>query len=515
MRNTHLHARSIVNFNTLIGVVVLFTGMPLFAPITNLTNNDPYPMYSAVFPCDYLTRNIRYYYIDGLDSYCQERFQISISPFRQSADSGTNICKVKGALGDLTGRWNIPALFYPTQYGTPEQMFQTQNELFAALDALSPAGGIPVSVDLTTTCSAIINPVYSDISKQFGFFEVDIKYRKYGLRFQFDFLLYDPIGLRVQTGFANIKQIPYFMDLTCSATGLACPAGCSSVNAPNTSCCISGYTPDLPVSPCVQTTACIDVFGCYCKQIMIDKVMKQIETIANTLHMNIDRMQTQGFEDTRITLFFRRPYAINADRDDWHFFLCTPYITLDSIFPTGKTPKATDLFAVPLGNRGHFGLGTTAGVTFDFIKTVEIGFEFNVTGFFPKTHSCVPAPTYFTQAGIYPEIMRVKVSPGITWNSVFSINAYHFLSRISAFFQYVFNGHEEDCFKILSATTDPANINIKRLVENSKWEFNVINVGMTYDISPNLALGFLWQSPSARRNAYKSTTVMLNIIGTF
>jgi hypothetical protein len=226
-------------------------------------------------------------------------------------------------------------------------------------------------------------------------------------------------------------------------------------------------------------------------------------------------MQSQGFEDTRVTLFFRRPYAINADRDDWHFFLCTPYITLDASFPTGKTPSPCKLFAVPLGNKGHFALGTTGGVTFDFVKTVEIGFEFNVTQFFPKTHCNVPAPTYITQAGIYPEKMTVKVSPGLNWNAVFSLNAYHFLSRISAFAQYVFNGHDEDCYKILSATTDPANISLKRLRENSKWESNVINFGMTYDISPNLALGFLWQSPSARRNAYRATTVMLSIVGTF
>ncbi|MBY0109968.1 MAG: hypothetical protein K2X90_02550 [Candidatus Babeliaceae bacterium] len=514
MRNMRLCAKLFMSFNALIHVLVFLTSMPLFAPITNLTNNDVYPMYSPVFPCDYLTRNERYYYIDGLDSFCQERFQIAISPFRQSADSGTDICKKKVPLGDLTGRWNIPALFYPQQYGNPEEITEVQSNLFAALDAVGPATE-PVSTDLTTTCSAIINPLYSDIEHRFGFFDVDIKYRKYGLRFQFDFLLYDPIGLRVQTGFATIKQIPCFTDLTCSATGLACPAGCSSSGSPDISCCETGYTPDATTNPCVQNTACIDIYGCYCKQIMIDKVMKQIETIANTLNMNIDRMQSQGFEDTRVTLFFRRPYAINADRDDWHFFLCTPYITLDASFPTGKTPNPTNLFAVPLGNKGHFGLGTTGGVTFDFVKTVEIGFEFNVTQFFPKTHSCVPAPTYITQAGIYPETMTVKVSPGLNWNAVFSINAYHFLSRISAFFQYVFNGHDEDCFKICSATTDPANISLKRLVENSKWESNVVNVGMTYDISPNLALGFLWQSPSARRNAYKSTTVMLSIVGTF
>ncbi len=497
----------------LLQILIVFISLPLAAPITNLTNNDPYPVYTPVFDCDYLTRNERYYYIDGLDSFCPERFQFSISPFRQSADSGNDLHKIKTGLGNLTGRWNIPALFYPELIGTTTQQYLIQNELFAALNAVTP-GTTTVQTDLTTTCSAIINPGYSDVKKEFGFFDVNVRYRKYGLRFQFDFLLHDPIGLRIQTGFANIKQIPDFHDLTCTATGLACYAGCSA--GPDGSCCQTSDTPVFTdTSPCVQSLACIDIYSCYCKQIMIDKVMKQVQTIANTLNLNIDRMQTQGFEDTRVTLFFRRPYTINADRDDWHFFLCTPYITLDALFPSGKNPNPRDLFEVPLGNKGHYGLGTTGGVTFDFVKTVEIGFEFNVTKFFKKTFNCVPAPTNFNQAGMFPQTMCVSIDPGITWNAVFSLNAYHFLSRISAYVQYVFNGHNEDCFKILSATTDIGNISIKRLVENSKWESNVVNVGLSYDISPNLALGFFWQAPSARRNAYRSTTIMLSIVGTF
>ncbi len=491
----------------LLQIFVALYSAPLPAPITNLTNNDPNPIYSAVFPADYLTRNIRYYYIDGLDSYCQERIQFSISPFGQKARSGTDIYKHESNLGNLTGRWNIPALFFPERDGSTA----IQSKLFDALNATSPAGSTTVETDLTTTCSGVINPIYNDINKAFGFFDVDIDYHKYGLRLQFDFLLRDPIGLRIQTGFANIKQVPCFTDLTCSASGLACPAGCSTNGS---SCCVDGSPSENP-NACVTQTACIDVYSCYCKQIMIDKVMKQIETIANALEVNIDKMQSQGFEDTRATLFFRKVYAINADRDDWHFFLCTPYVTLDASIPTGKTPNPSNIFALPLGNRGHWGLGTTLGVTFDFVKTVEIGFEFNVTKFFKKTHHCVPAPTNFLQAGIFPQKVSVKVDPGINWNAVFSLNAYHFLSRISAFAQYVFSGHNEDCFEISCANTAFSNISLKRMIENSKWEACFANIGFTYDISPNLALGFIGQVPSTRRNAYKSTTLMLSIIGTF
>lgn len=491
----------------LLQVLIMCMVIPLPAPITNLTNNDTNPYYTATYQADYLTRNERYYYIDGLDSFCPERMQFSISPFTQLADSGKDLHKRKVGLGNLTGFWNIPALFYPEKFGTTNEKLFVQRELLEALDRVGSGSATPVSTDLTTTCSAIIDPVFSDITKRFGFFDVQAKYRKYGLRFQFDVMLYDPIGLRFQTGFANIKQVPCFLDLTCSATGRACPVGCSS--GPQ-NCCVSDTT-----SSCITGQVCIDVFDCYCKGIMIDKVMKQIETIANTLNLDIDRFQSQGFEDTRLTLFFRKVYAINADRDDWHFFLCTPYVTLDSSFPTGKTPNPGKLFGLPLGNKGHYGLGTTMGVTFDFVKTVEIGFEYNITKFFAKTHDCYPVPTDFLQAGIYPQKASVRIDPGLNWNAAFSINAYHFLSRISAYVQYVLSGHDEDCFKICCADTDPSNISIKRLIENSKWEANVVNVGMTYDISPNLALGFYWQAPVFERNAFRSTTLMFSIIGTF
>lgn len=477
---------------------------PLLGTITNLTKNDTYPMYSPVFPCDYLTRNIRYYYIDGLDSFCQERLQFSISPFRQSANSATNLHKQKVEIGDIDGRWNIPALFFPEANGTNTTAIQS--ELITALNAVSPASTIPVGTDLMGTCSSIINPQFNDIHDQFGFFSVPIKYRKYGLRFQFDFLFTDPVGLRVQTGFANIKQVPTFIDLTCSATGISCPGSCKQPDVP----CIQSVT-----TSCIVDDACIDSNTSYCKMVMIDKIMKQRQVIAKTLGYNINDFQSQGWEDTRISLFFRHVYNINRDRDDWHFFLCTPYVSIDVSAPTGTIPCPDNVFELSTGNNGHTGLGVTGGVTFDFTQTVELGFEFNVTKFFAKKFKNLPAPTYIRQAGLFPQRMNVTIDPGITWNAALSLNAYHFLSRLSAYFQYVFEGHDEDCYKINSATTLISNISCNRLRENSKWEAQVVNVGFTYDISPNLALGFLWQSPSNRRNVYKSTTIMLSIVGTF
>ena len=219
----------------------------------------------------------------------------------RQANSGRDIHKHKTGLGNLNGLWNVRACFYPERVGTEAQKYFIQNELITALDNLPDQSSTPLYQDLTTTCSSIIDPRYADISHRFGYFDVDAFYRKYGLRLQFDFLLYDPIGIRIQTGFATIKQVPNFTDLTCSSTGMQCQA---SSTEPNEGGCSTGA--------CAGSTVCIDVQDCYCKQIMIDKVMKQVDVIANALRLDIDRFQSQGWEDTRVSLFFRKAFAINA-----------------------------------------------------------------------------------------------------------------------------------------------------------------------------------------------------------
>ena len=50
------------------------------------------------------------------------------------------------------------------------------------------------------------------------------------------------------------------------------------------------------------------------------------------------------------------------------------------------------------------------------------------------------------------------------------------------------------------------------MANRSRWSNHVVNVGLTYDISPNIALGFLWQAPVAQHNSYRQTTLMGSFI---
>jgi hypothetical protein len=154
------------------------------------------------------------------------------------------------------------------------------------------------------------------------------------------------------------------------------------------------------------------------------------------------------------------------------------------------------------------------GCTFDFVKSVQIGGELEVLQYNTK-NECLWVPTQPTQAGFFPRQATLRVQPGITWAFNLSLNAYHFLGRLSGYVQYIWEGHGEDSFEVVKSTTNPANISFRTLIENSKWNNQLINLGLTYDISPFLSLGFAWQAPGPRRNAARSNTVLVSLVGTF
>jgi hypothetical protein len=192
-----------------------------------------------------------------------------------------------------------------------------------------------------------------------------------------------------------------------------------------------------------------------------------------------------------------------------------PYISADLNIPTGKKVCASHLYALPTGNNGHTGVGMTGGFTIDFVDTIEIGFEGQFTKWAARNESNFPVPTNTLQSTIFPRLATVKVSPGTNWNFSFTLNAYHFLDRLSLFVEYMLTSHGEDCFKVLQCDAAPGTIRLQKLVTDSKWEAQVCNVGANYDISPNFALGFFWQAPVARRNAYRSTTLMTSLVLTY
>lgn len=483
---------------------------------SNLTSNDPYPVYTAQYPWTFLTNNLKDCYKGIEPDRAQERFCLSISGFRQSAVTGRNINKDKVEIGDLKGRWNMLALFYPNDPVCPQTTCPiltpscTFNHCTAAKDALLAALGL-TNADITTTCTAaIFTPSKTDSKHEFGFFSVPIKYRKYGIRFELDVQLIGDVGLKVQTGVCDVIQTATFTDLTCQAIGQQCPIKHSS----DTADCTTG---------CCNVD---DQFGCTCKRMVIQNIMRQKDIIARTLGLNIKNYNHRGAEDTRVSLYWRHVFPVNQNRKNYPYFLCTPFFLFEATLPTGERVNPNCLFALPSGNNGHTGLGASAGLSFDFVETIEIGGQSSFTMWNKKEYCNVPVPTNQLQAGMFPYKANYTLKPGTNWEFSLYMNARHFLYWLSLYAQWVVVSHSRDKFcdvEVLPFTNCGQTINctqlppalINKMSDESRWHSHMINVGSTYDISPNIALGFFWQGPLSRRNAYRSSTLMGSVIVTW
>src|SRR5258705_2478857 len=102
---------------SIIGVINYST---YICAMSNLTKNDPYPMFSSDDPHHFNYTNDTLLLMDLIDKkdYWKEHVTISVSPFGQNADSGRGLCGERFVggepvlLGDIAGRWNMIALLF-------------------------------------------------------------------------------------------------------------------------------------------------------------------------------------------------------------------------------------------------------------------------------------------------------------------------------------------------------------------------------------------------------------------
>jgi hypothetical protein len=476
-----------------------------------LSNNDPLPFYSSLYPYDYLSTWERDYY-RGLDeNIYQETWELSISPFRQTAETGKNLFDRTVPLGDLYGRWNMLGLFYPSNATNPGSadpfnllplvgliVTNSQNCTNNGMCNLISSSCCPTVTsvcDSTVNCPEIINPQLVDPTRSVGFFSIPMEYRKYGVRFQYDLRLVRDFGIRIQFGAADITQtITQYIDLTLTSSGTP----------------ISGASGGA----CDGASGCLDS-GVLCKEIIHDKIMTQREVFMRALRFCDQDFHTKGLEDTIINLFWQKIFPVNDRCDGWPFFLWVPHVSLEVVLPTSHKINPSDLFAIPLGNNGHAGFGFDAGMDFDFINSIEIGIHASMTKWTNRRYCNIPVPTSSNQSRLYPFRANFTREPGTNWTFMLSMNAHYFLDRLSGYAAYQVVNHSQDKFcditKIPSARTGivPTTVLAKRMSELSRWRVHVFDFGLNYDIAPHASLGFFWQSPWARTNAYRSTTVML------
>jgi hypothetical protein len=342
---------------------------------------------------------------------------------------------------------------------------------------------------------------YSDTTDALGHFTIPLKYRKTGARMTFSARIFNDIVLSVQGGVADIKQTY----TTFENYGRTKAAALTS--NPET---YYGVKPADPATAVPQDLNTIDA-----------NLMDPYEQIFDQMGLNILDTHETGAEDVYVSFVWRHNKHVNDpdssgdyiyEEDEWERFILIPFFKLTTGIGMGKKKDPAVAFSLPFGNNGHHSLDVTFGISADFYQDVELTFDVGATHFFKREIHGMFVPTDERQTGIFPFKTDVNYEPGKTLHGGVSLNAYHFLDKVSCYVQYMYVTHTSDSITLLTA--DSA-FKPSALEDVTKWTIHAANVGFNVDLSPNMSFGAAWQAPIARRGAYKTNTIALSLVGTF
>lgn len=449
------------------------------------------------------TQDSHLHIIDHNNTCLQEWVNFSVSPFGQNANSGANVegmyllpaqaCEdppcgasainlgehgTRVQLGDLTGRINMLALLYgavpagqtlaPTLQTAQDQVFMTY-----------PPEDEESIIDPTERYASLTFP---------------LKYSKRGVRFDFSGRLACGFGANVQTGVASITQKVRRVRLKrADAT--------NNLNIENDLTCIAESLCDF-VRPS-------DAFT---DDVVEPLLMRKFDNITEELGVDTTDFSATSIEEIRFNLFWRHIFDINHVLPAGPHFLCMPFLVASGSVSPGKVTHPSKLFSAEFGNNGHSAVGGTAGIEFDFVNTIDLAAEIGYTHFFPRCVECLRVPNNKYQKTLFPFTANARVQPGYNWHFAAKMGAFHFLGKLSFYFQFVMLEHKEDkiCLQMPDAAFKP-----QVLERVTGFKSKMANIGFNYDLSPNISLGFLWQAPLSQQNSYRSTTAMFSVSGTF
>lgn len=379
------------------------------------------------------------------------------------------------------------------------------------------------------------NATVVDSPTFFGTFSLPLDYKKYGLRIELAGEYSDWLGFTIQTGFVNIQQTTRGLfslsqadydsaNPTRSLYGQLSqtldPDGTASAPPPNATA--QGYFNDYFANN-IQ-----EIFDSECG-----------------LDISTCNFDAYSVEDIRFILSFKHTYDLDRytardnDNPNWSDMLFTPYAWVGASAPVAKEQCYKKLLSLPFGNNGHASVGGGVGFMFDFLDSVEVGFEGGGTYFVPRSiHR--PVPNHPLQRVVYPYYTDVNVEPGFNWHLKANMNAYQFMNHISFWATYEFIEHKKDRYclcnnanntvtktlsnVIIAASPDCSVVSTTSLGTkeeqifypellncNSAWRAQFIDLALVFDIQPGMQASFVWQQPISPRNAYYPITLM----GTF
>ena len=486
--------------------------------ITTLNNNDPMPMFTTQYPYALLGIAEQEYIKSNHRTACPNHFGLAITPFYQRASSGKDTCGNKAELGDIKGLWNMLALLNDTADTNPSPcsipLLTTIGDTL--LEEIEKVFGSEADTptELNTIKHILETQQSNSLLRQtFGYFSVDAKYNKRGVRFQIESVLCGGFGFSLKSGISSISFCPNFIDQTASATQYN-PLAPKIVDGSDTNISISSWEGVI--------------------KIVSNEVMSQLDAIAKAIDLDICPYRKTDMEDLYGELFWRHPFQINkrARTGEWPKFLFIPMMVLGGSLDIAKPVDPSKAFAIPAGNNGHRSWYVRGGFSFDFYETINLSVAAGYTAFNSKNFNNVFVPSSQAQSSIFPCKVSICKKPGSNFDSSIGFNSYHFLAgtnspldKLSFYFQYRYMSHQTDT---ITLNQDSADCNSSTYTAEelalflpnhlecvSGFSVQVFNIGFNYDISPNMLIGFAAQIPYKRKGAFRSTTLLGSMEFTF
>lgn len=467
--------------------------------LSNLTKNDPFPIFSTREPYNWHTNHAKWNIFTG-DTLPPEVLSGGVSAFRQAADRGRNLDKDAVPIGDIKGRWNMLALTYDP----------TTAEVSPAIEQFLDTGPrpdlFPEFTDsqiemITTTCIPLLSdPCYTDTNDNLGFFSVPGKYRKQGIRWDFALQIQEDIGVTFVGGVANIKN-----------------QACDFVQfCPETVTCLTVDSTGAGTEACIL----FDV-DCTCLQYVELELMRKLKRIAKELDLDIYDFEKTNIEDVRLGAYWRHIFSSSIACPDVPCCLFIPFISGEVGLPFSEQMNNRQLFAIPFGNNGHASIGFVTGFNMVYRTWLEFGSEIGYTHFFPGIETNVPIPTQELQVGLIPFSADIRREPGNNWHFGATLTTPYFLPHLSFYAQYLYINHSPDDICILrdlrtQLTPEQREEHpflVKKYERETKWDFQLLNLAINYEFCPEIIVGMAWQVPLRGRNTFRSTTVLLSIMG--
>ncbi len=157
-------------------------------------------------------------------------------------------------------------------------------------------------------------------------------------------------------------------------------------------------------------------------------------------------------------------------------------IGVGMLAPTGKTKNERQLFSLPLGYNGHWGIPVTGRLSIGMYEWITLGATIN-TIFFTNNTTYMGLKTASQQTGIiFPVFGKVSIKKGPVWDAGIFLKADHFMYGLSFTAGYSCAGEAKTT--ITSKNSDIFDKNIINSDQRLKeWYMHTVHFALEYDFT--------------------------------